>query len=228
VVLAVIAALGLTGWPEVSSKTAGTIAIVGLGCYLAGALWFGVRRVTTSEQREVLVVQGIRAAFNSNPAAQILVTVIRWLLGKSEEELARLVAEGYLLGLGAFLRALGLPLLALGFFGLWTLSFMGLWALDATQCGADPGAAGSCGAFLGIDAKPAVGDFVYFAVNVAFANLPPDFIAHSDAAHTLVTLEVVSGVALITAFAADFLKSPTAAAAGAAEVADPPPDPNAG
>jgi hypothetical protein len=211
VVLAVIAALGLTGWPQVSPRTAGWIAIVGLGCYVLGGLWFGVRRLTTSEQREALVVQGIRGAFHANFLTEIVVVAIRWLLGKSEEELARLIAEAYLLGLGAFLRALGLPLLALGFFGLWTLSFMGLWALDPTQCGADPGSAANCGAFLGIDARPSLGDFVYFAVNVAFANLPPDFIAHSDAAHTLVTLEVVSGVALITAFATDFLKSPTAA-----------------
>ena len=69
-------------------------------------------------------------------------------------------------------------------------------SLDLTQ---------SChGAFQGAGAHPTFGDFLYMAVNLAFANPPPDLLAHSRVAHMAVTLEVISGVALVALYAGSF------------------------
>src|SRR5205807_1992096 len=60
------------------------------------------------------------------------------------------------------------------------------------------------GAFQGTGTHPTFGDFLYMAVNLAFANPPPDLLAHSRLAHMAVTLEVISGVALVTLYAGAF------------------------
>src|SRR5947208_14912748 len=56
----------------------------------------------------------------------------------------------------------------------------------------------------GCGAHPTFGDFLYMAVNLAFANPPPDLLAHSRVAHMAVTLEVISGVALVALYAGSF------------------------
>jgi hypothetical protein len=100
-------------------------------------------------------------------------------------------------------RGIGLALPALVFFCVWALIYALLWAYSPEACSLDVTRA--ChGAFQGAGTHPTFGDFLYIAVNLAFANPPPDLLAHSRPAHMAVTLEVISGVALVTLYAGAF------------------------
>lgn len=101
------------------------------------------------------------------------------------------------------LTRLGLLFPAVIFFLFWTLLFIAAWAWDPSVCPADP-AIPCQGAFAGLEESPTFGDFLYFAVNMAFANPVPDILATSRLTHTLVTLEVISGIALATLYAGAF------------------------
>lgn len=81
---------------------------------------------------------------------------------------------------------------------------MGLWGLQPEACPIDPDV-GCHGAFRGLGLSPDLGDFVYLAVNVSLGNMPPDVIAASRWARTAVTIELVSGIALVAAHGARFL-----------------------
>jgi hypothetical protein len=92
---------------------------------------------------------------------------------------------------------------ALVFFCVWAVVYMLIWAHSPTACPADP--AHPCdGAFLGAGAHPTFGDFLYYSVNMAFANPAPDLIAHTRVAHTAATIEVLSGIGLVTLYAGAF------------------------
>ena len=128
------------------------------------------------------------------------------------------------------LRQIGLALPALVFFCVWALLYALIWAYSPAACSLDLTRA--ChGAFQGAGSHPTYGDFLYLAVNLAFANPPPDLIAHSRLAHMAATLEVISGVVLVTLYAGAFFglgrtvaarEAPDAAGAGTrALVAEP-------
>ncbi|MCW3032430.1 MAG: hypothetical protein JWM60_775 [Solirubrobacterales bacterium] len=106
-------------------------------------------------------------------------------------------------GIMALMRRTGLALPALLFFCLWAVAYLFIWAHDPAACPADPGRA-CAGAFLGAGAHPTFGDFLYYSVNMAFANPAPDLIAHTRLAHTAATIEVLSGVGLVTLYAGAF------------------------
>jgi hypothetical protein len=106
-------------------------------------------------------------------------------------------------GLTALMRRAGLALPALVFFCVWTFIYMLIWAHSPAACPADPARA-CAGAFLGAGAHPTFGDFLYYSVNMAFANPAPDLVAHTRAGHTAATLEVLSGVGLVTLYAGAF------------------------
>jgi hypothetical protein len=100
-------------------------------------------------------------------------------------------------------RQLGLALPALVFFCLWAFIYALIWAYSPEACSLD--LTRPChGAFQGAGTHPTFGDFLYVAVNLAFANPPPDLLAHSRLAHMAATLEVISGVALVTLYAGSF------------------------
>lgn len=97
----------------------------------------------------------------------------------------------------------GIAIPALAFFCLWALVYLLIWARSPGVCPADP--ATTCNAaFWGAGAHPTFGDFLYYAVNMAFANPVPDLIARSRVAHTAATIEVISGVGLVTLYAGSF------------------------
>ena len=106
-------------------------------------------------------------------------------------------------GVTALLRRTGLALPALLFFCLWAVVYLFIWAHDPAACPADP-AHPCAGAFLGAGKHPTFGDFLYYSVNMAFANPAPDLIAHTRAGHTAATIEVLSGVGLVTLYAGAF------------------------
>jgi hypothetical protein len=116
------------------------------------------------------------------------------------------------------LRRLGLALPALVFFCAWAFIYALIWAYSPDACSLDLTKA--ChGAFQGAGTRPTFGDFLYMAVNLAFANPPPDLLAHSRLAHMAATLEVISGVALVTLYASAFF--------GLGRNPDAPPAPHA-
>ena len=106
-------------------------------------------------------------------------------------------------GMAAILRRTGLALPALLFFCGWAIVYMLIWAHSPEACRADP-ASVCAGAFQGTSATPTFGDFLYFATNMAFANPAPDIIAHSRLAHAAATIEVLSGIGLLTLYAGSF------------------------
>jgi hypothetical protein len=106
-------------------------------------------------------------------------------------------------GLMALMRRTGLALPALLFFCLWAVVYLFIWAHDPASCPADPAQA-CAGAFLGAGTRPTFGDFLYYSVNMAFANPAPDLVAHTRVAHTAATIEVLSGVGLVTLYAGAF------------------------
>lgn len=106
-------------------------------------------------------------------------------------------------GVMALMRRTGLALPALLFFCLWAVVYMFIWAHDPAACPADPGHP-CAGAFLGAGRHPTFGDFLYYSVNMAFANPAPDLIAHTRVGHTAATIEVLSGVGLVTLYAGAF------------------------
>jgi len=106
-------------------------------------------------------------------------------------------------GAMALVRRAGVALPALVFFCVWAVVYLLIWAHSPAACPADP-ALHCSGAFLGAGAHPTFGDFLYYSVNMAFANPAPDLIAHTRAGHTAATIEVLSGVGLVTLYAGAF------------------------
>jgi hypothetical protein len=128
----------------------------------------------------------------------------RLRIGRLQVEAPRLDREVHAFeGAMALVRRAGLALPALLFFCVWALVYLLIWAHSPTPCPADP-ALPCDGAFLGAGAHPTFGDFLYYSVNMAFANPAPDLIAHTRAGHTAATIEVLSGVGLVTLYAGAF------------------------
>jgi hypothetical protein len=106
-------------------------------------------------------------------------------------------------GMAAILRRTGLSLPALLFFCGWALIYMLIWAHSPDACSLDLSRPCS-GAFQGAGHDPTFGDVLYFATNMAFANPAPDLVAHSRLAHTAATIEVLTGIGLVTLYAGSF------------------------
>ena len=90
------------------------------------------------------------------------------------------------------LRGIGLPLLGLVFFTLWTFVYVALWLVR-------PG-----GAFDGLAHRPRLADFVYYAVTTALTSPPQDIVPASRGARAASTIEILMGLALIGAYLASF------------------------
>src|SRR4029079_18024885 len=93
---------------------------------------------------------------------------------------------------------------ALGFFLFWASMHLLMWSYAPTVCPANP-EKHCAGAYYGVEEAPSLGDFAYLAVNAAFINIPPDIFPASRGAHAVFVAELVTGAAVVTAFAAVFL-----------------------
>jgi hypothetical protein len=91
------------------------------------------------------------------------------------------------------IRRTGLPLLGLAFFIVWTLVYMALWAVHPEE------------AFRGLDAKPRFADFFYYSVSTAVISPPGDIIAHSRGARSATMIEMLTALALLTAYLSSFV-----------------------
>ena len=91
------------------------------------------------------------------------------------------------------IRRLGLPLLGLLFFLLWTFVYIGIWWVHPHS------------AFTGLDRNPRFADFFYTAVSTAFVSPPGDILAQSRGARAATMIEMLTALALVTAYASSFL-----------------------
>ncbi|HEX6699167.1 MAG TPA: hypothetical protein VF101_00395 [Gaiellaceae bacterium] len=92
------------------------------------------------------------------------------------------------------LRRIGLPLLGLAFFLVWTFVYVGIWWIHPHE------------AFRGLDPHPRFADFFYTAVSTAFISPPGDILAHSRGARAATMIEMLTAFALVTAYAGSFLE----------------------
>jgi hypothetical protein len=118
----------------------------------------------------------------------------------------------------AAVRRLGFPLVALGFFLLWTLVYMALWAVHPED------------AFRGLAAMPRFADFFYYAVSTAFISPPGDIIAVSRGARSATMIEMLSGASLVTVYLSGLAAFPRPGARESADAsaAAPPAEPGPG
>ncbi len=108
------------------------------------------------------------------------------------------------------LRKLGLPLLALLFFLLWTFVYMGVWWYDPAD------------AFTGLvrdGLNPRFADVFYYAVMTAFISPPDDIIAASRGARSATLIEMLTGLSLLATYLSSLVVWPRKVVDGS----DPPP-----
>lgn len=128
-------------------------------------------------------------------------------LGTSSPRLR--VAEALLVTL----RKLGLPILALAFFLLWTFVYLGVWWYHPTE------------AFTGLvhnGQDPRFADFFYYAVMTAFISPPNDIIAASRGARSATLIEMLTGLSLLATYVSSLVELPSRGG----RTPDAPPEPS--
>jgi hypothetical protein len=108
------------------------------------------------------------------------------------------------------LRRLGLPILALGFFLLWTFVYLALWWYHPEE------------AFTGLvrdGQNPRFSDFFYYSVMTAFISPPNDIIAASRGARSATLIEMLTGLSLLATYLSSLVELPVR------RPTDPPADP---
>ena len=101
-------------------------------------------------------------------------------------------------GLLLLLRRTGLPILGLSFFLVWTFVYLGLWWFRPE------------GSFTGLGAHPGFADFFYYAVSTAFVSPPGDILAQSRGARSATMIEMMTALALLTAYLSSLVDWPAA------------------
>ncbi len=91
------------------------------------------------------------------------------------------------------LRWIGLPLLGLGFFLVWTFIYIGLWWTHPHS------------AFTGLAASPRFADFFYYAVSTAFISPPGDIVARSRGVRSATMIEMLTGFGLLATYLSSFV-----------------------
>src|SRR5436305_5420599 len=91
------------------------------------------------------------------------------------------------------LRRVGLPLVGLAFFLVWTFVYIGIWWVHPHD------------AFRGLAEHPRFADFFYTAVSTAFISPPGDIVAHSRGARAATMIEMLTGFGVLTAYLSSFV-----------------------
>jgi hypothetical protein len=100
------------------------------------------------------------------------------------------------------LRKLGLPILALAFFLLWTFVYLAVWWFHPAE------------AFTGLSRggqNPRFSDFFYYAVMTAFISPPNDIIAASRGARSATLIEMLTGFSLLATYLSGLVDWPSRA-----------------
>jgi hypothetical protein len=111
------------------------------------------------------------------------------------------------------LRRLGLPILALAFFLLWTFVYLGVWSYHPDE------------AFIGLvreGQNPRFADFFYYSVMTAFISPPDDIIASSRGARTATLIEMLTGLSLLATYLSSLVEMPSKPGGDGTEEAAPP------
>ena len=98
------------------------------------------------------------------------------------------------------LRKLGLPILALAFFLLWTFVYLGVYWYHPSD------------AFTGLlhqGQDPRFADFFYYAVMTAFISPPNDIIAASRGARSATLIEMLTGLSLLATYVSSLIDWPS-------------------
>ena len=98
------------------------------------------------------------------------------------------------------LRKLGLPILALAFFLLWTFVYLGVYWYHPSD------------AFTGLlhqGQDPRFADFFYYAVLTAFISPPNDIIAASRGARSATLIEMLTGLSLLATYVSSLVDWPS-------------------
>ena len=120
-------------------------------------------------------------------------------LDQSVEENLRRVSRRLLVPSNVPWRYVGVAWFIVGLVAVWTSVSLLVWAAAPAPC---TQASGQCGgAFTGLPLNPTVGDFVYFTINAAIANVLPDITARSPAAHLVFTATMLSGLVVLARYA---------------------------
>jgi hypothetical protein len=91
------------------------------------------------------------------------------------------------------LRRVGLPLLGLVFFLVWTFVYIALWAVHPNE------------AFEGLKPEPRFADFFYYAVSTALVSPPGDIVAGSRGARSATMIEMLTSFALLATYLSSFV-----------------------
>ncbi len=116
------------------------------------------------------------------------------------------------------LRRLGLPLLALAFFLLWTFVYLALYAIHPAE------------AFTGLpkNASPRFADFFYYSVMTALVSPPGDIIAASRGTRSATMIEMLTGLSLLATYLSSLVDLPARPGATDAAIARDQPDESPG
>jgi hypothetical protein len=158
--------------------------MIRLGVLCAFVVAVGMLRPRLTTERAWWLVSVGGAATIAGFVLFLLVT--RWLTVRGRFEYA---TTAFL----HVLRRIGLPLLGLAFFLLWTLVYVGLWAHRPV------------GAFTGLPARPRFSDFFYYSVSTALISPPGDILAQSRGARSATMIEMLTAFAVLTAYLASFV-----------------------
>ena len=90
-------------------------------------------------------------------------------------------------------RRIGLPLLGLAFFLLWTFVYIAVWWAHPHD------------AFRGLEEHPRFADFFYTSVSTAFVSPPGDIVAHSRGARAATMIEMLTALALLGTYVSSFV-----------------------
>jgi hypothetical protein len=169
-----------------SFLTAGALRL-GVLCLMIVAIGMLSPRLTPSEAKTVVLVGVLITA-----GAALAFLIASRRASRELEVVGFRPAEVVLL----LIRRIGLPLLGLAFFLVWTFVYLAIWSFHPT---------GVEHAFDGLDPRPRFSDFFYYAVSTAFISPPGDIIASSRGARSATLIEMLSGLALVTAYAGSFV-----------------------
>lgn len=95
--------------------------------------------------------------------------------------------------LRAGVRRLGLPLVGLVFFVVWTAIYITVWLVHPEE------------AFVGLGAAPRIADFFYYAVSAALLATPQDIVATSRGARAATLIEMLTGFAVLATYLSSFV-----------------------
>jgi hypothetical protein len=169
----------------VKKKVPGAIVRLGVLCVFVALIGMSRPRLTPEDAGRVVLICGLVTLGAAALFALATARIASHLPVLSESR--RVAAASKVLA-----RRIGLPLLALAFFLFWTFFYLGVWWASPDV------------AFIGIGSNPRFADFFYYAVSTAFIAPPGDIVATSRGARTGTMIEMLTGLALVTAYAGSF------------------------